>query len=461
MALPILGFQRVSQMWIHPPPDFDHNQALSRFLEMREPLSWLDGRGRYLHWDDVRHRDAPDGFENREEYWGVLKIARLASARQLPFTDTNGQRFWHCPGALEQSVFLLDREAAGNLGLSTPDSADRRTGERYVINGLMDEAIHSSQLEGADTGYARAKEMLRENRSPRDHGERMIFNNYRAMGHIVREFQSQPLTPDMIIELHSVLTDGTLDEARDCGRFRDCDKDDDGFGVYDRQRNKLMHRPPSWRELPERIKILCDFANQHNGGGPFVHPAVRAMVLHFMLAYDHPFIDGNGRTARALFYWAMARSGYRLAGYAPISAIIKRGARAYGRAFLLSEKDRGDLTYFLVYHLEVVLKALKQLDDYVKSREEELRRAGKQLVSVRGNWNHRQLALLARALRDPGAEFTYAGHLNSHKVTRKTAITDLDKLREAGLLTKHRRGRRMVFFPAENLRARLGGGESG
>lgn len=447
-------------MWIHPPPEIDQNKAVLRFLETGSSLPLLDKRGRYRHWDDVRHRDIPDGFKSREEYWGVLKMARLTSSRQLPFLDTSGQRFWYCPGALEQSVFLLDRAAKENPDLPDPDSADKRAKERYAINGLMDEAIHSSQLEGADTGYARAKGMLRENRSPRDLGERMIFGNYKAMQRIVHEFEDMPLSPDMIRELHSVLTDGTLDEARDCGRFRDCDKDDDKFGVYDRRSNRLMHRPPLWHELTERIKALCDFANQQNNW-PFVHPAVRAMVLHFMLAYDHPFVDGNGRTARALFYWAMARNGYRLARYAPISSIIERSARAYYRAFLLSEKDGGDLTYFLVYHLDVALKALKQLSDYVKNREEESRRAEKQLESARvsGNWNHRQLALLARALRDPGAEFTYAGHLNSHKVTRKTAITDLDKLCQSGLLTKRRRGRRMVFFPAENLRARLGGGD--
>ena len=443
-------------MWIHPPPAVELNKAMRRFAEMDTYVPLLDERGRYWHWDDLRHRPAPDGFQNQEEHWGVLKFARLAAARQLPFADTDEQCFWHCPGALEQSVFLLDRQAAGYLGLSTPDSADKRTGERYIINGLMDEAIHSSQLEGADTGYARAKEMLREKHSPRDHGERMIFNNYQAMQRIVREFQSKPLTPDMIRELHSILTEGTLEKNSDCGRFRDCDKDDDGFGVYDNLRGERVHQPPPWRQLAGRIKLLCDFANEKDNE-PFVHPAVRAMILHFMLAYEHPFIDGNGRTARALFYWAMARNDYWLVRYAPISAIIKRKPSAYERAFLLSEKDGGDLTHFLVYHLEVVLQALKQLSRYVKNREEELRQAEKQLVNARveGNWNHRQLALLARALRKPEAEFTYVSHRNSHNVARQTAITDLDKLHEARLLQKRKRGRRMVFFPADDLRERL------
>ena len=421
-------------------------------------LSPQDEHGRYLPWDDLRHRPAPDGFETVEEYWAQLQLARRVSARLLPFTDTTGANFWHCPAALEKSMFILDRQAAGNLGLSTAKSPNQQEQERYMINGLMDEAIHSSQLEGADATYPHAKAMLRDNRSPTDHGERMIFNNYQAMRRIVNEFQNQPLSPEMIRELHSILTDGTLKKSSDQGRFRDCDADDaDNFGVYDRTRGNLVHRPPPWPELAERMNLLCDFANEKQDE-PFVHPAARAMILHFMLAHDHPFVDGNGRTARGLFYWAMARSGYWLARHAPISLVIKRGGRAYARAFLLSEKGEGDLTHFLAYHLEVALKALQQLNSHIESREAEIRRAEKRLAKSRivGNWNHRQLALLGRALRKPDSEYTYASHRNSHGVARLTAVADLNGLLNAGLLEKHRRGKRFVFFPAENLSVRLG-----
>ena len=441
-------------MWIHPPPEIDLKDAVARASGAGGFVDPLDAHGRYLHWDDLRHRPAPTGFRTREEYWAQLHLARRAAARPLPFADISGRRFWHCPVALEQSIFLLDQRAAGTLGLPAADSADRRAGERYLINGLMDEAIHSSQLEGADTGYARAKAMLRESRPPADHGERMIVNNYLAMREIVDNFQNQALSPETICEMHSILTDGVLNNAADRGRIRACDADDNDFGVYHRYRQILLHRPPPWRELKGRMKLLCDFANEKDGG-PFVHPAARAMILHFMLAHDHPFVDGNGRAARGLFYWAMARNKYWLARYAPISAVIKRGGRDYMRAFLLSEKSGGDLTYFLIYHLEVALKALQRLDNHVKSRAALVQRAEKQLAGT-GNWNHRQLALLSRALRKPESECTYESHRNSHGITRQTAKTDLDNLLRAGLLERRRRGKRFIFFPAPGLRARLG-----
>jgi hypothetical protein len=75
-----------------------------------------------------------------------------------------------------------------------------------------------------------------------------------------------------------------------------------------------------------------------------VHPVLRAILLHFMIGYDHPFADGNGRTARALFYWSMARSGYWLMEYTSISHILRKAPARYMRAYLHTETDKNDTT---------------------------------------------------------------------------------------------------------------------
>ena len=62
----------------------------------------------------------------------------------------------------------------------------------------------------------------------------------------------------------------------------------------------VVHTPPIATELTKRMAQMCDFANSQTLEF-FVHPVVRGIILHFLLAFDHPFIDGNGRTARALF----------------------------------------------------------------------------------------------------------------------------------------------------------------
>lgn len=73
--------------------------------------------------------------------------------------------------------------------------------DRYVVRSLIEEAITSSQLEGAATTREVAKKMLAEGRKPRDRSEQMIVNNYLTMRRIV-ELKEKPLTPDMVLQVH-------------------------------------------------------------------------------------------------------------------------------------------------------------------------------------------------------------------------------------------------------------------
>jgi Fic family protein len=94
-----------------------------------------------------------------------------------------------------------------------------------------------------------------------------------------------------------------------------------------------------------------------------VHPVVRAILIHFMLGYDHPFYDGNGRTARALFYWSLARSGYWLMEYVSISRLLRQAPAQYARAYRHTETDDNDTTYFIVHQLEVIQQAIAALHE--------------------------------------------------------------------------------------------------
>ena len=87
------------------------------------------------------------------------------------------------------------------------------------------------------------------------------------------------------------------------------------------------------------------------------HHHIRAIILHFWLAYGHPFVDGNGRTARALFYWAMLHEGYWLFEFISISNILRKAPAQYGLSFLYSETDDNDLTYFIVAQTKVIRRA--------------------------------------------------------------------------------------------------------
>jgi Fic family protein len=377
----------------------------------------------------------------------------------LLLRDKAGRSFSYCaPDSVQSLLHEVDRNAAGDIQIpelvTTPQNRDR-----YIVRSLMEEAITSSQLEGAATTHKIAKDMLQRKRKPRDKSEQMIMNNYAAM-QFIRDRYRQALTPGIILELQRILTTETLDDASAAGRWRRPDED---ITVADIRSNETLHIPPAAAEIPARMDLLCQFANDRSDE-PFVHPVVRAILLHFMLGYDHPFVDGNGRTARALFYWCMAQRGYWLIEFVSISRVIMRARAQYVRAYLHTETDDGDTTYFLLHQLNALKQTIAELQEYLRRKVEEQRHAQRLIEhspALQERLNHRQLALLDHALRHPKSVYRIDRHRSSHHVTYQTARTDLLALVDLGLLAKSKAGRAFIFTAPEDLRARLEAIKSG
>lgn len=415
-------------------------------------MSPLPG-GKYLHWDELRRRPAPDSLTHAE-WWAAVSFSRISLLQSLPLLDKAGKPFvFATPTPVTISLHHIDRDEARQI--RGAGDALQTDSHRFLISSLIEEAITSSQLEGAATTRKVAAAMLRSGRKPRDLSERMIFNNYRAMEHL-RSLRQEKLTPENVLTLHRMLSEDTLNDPSDVGCYRR--KDD--VQVVDMRDNTALHVPPSHAELPERMQRLCDFANADESVEPFIHPVIRAILLHFMIGYDHPFADGNGRTARALFYWSMARSGYWLMEYTSISHILRKAPVKYMRAYLHTETDRNDTTYFLLHQLHTIRQAIAALHEYVDRKVREHRQTQKMLATstaLRGRFNHRQIALLNHALRNTGEAYRVDAHQRSHAVVYQTARNDLLSLEALGLLEKTRQGNAFVFYASTDLKERLNG----
>ena len=177
-----------------------------------------------------------------------------------------------------------------------------------------------------------------------------------------------------------------------------------------------------------------------------------------MLAYDHPFVDGNGRTARALFYWAMARQGYWLMEYVSISSILRKKSAQYGRSLLYTETDDNDATYFIDHQLRVICEAIDSVLAWLECKQAEMRDADALLCAsgpLADHLNHRQRALLVHAFKHPGYIYGIQGHRRSHGVTYETARTDLLELDRLGFMNKRKRGRVWVFQASRDLMDRI------
>lgn len=397
-------------------------------------------RSEYLHWDVLRNKKPPIGL-SKEHWWQAVKLSRsLVGTMQLPLMDTEGKPFhWlflpHWPSRLLK-IQRSTQESSATFSFGLGE------GDRYLVNSLIEESISSSQLEGASTTRQVAKQMLLSQRKPRTLDERMIVNNYHAM-EFIRAHRRDLLSVDFILAIHGILMDSLLAEA---GRLRV--RDD--ILVTD-SHEEVVHIPPKATELSARLQALCEWANTVQEEIP---PIIKAILLHLALAYDHPFEDGNGRTARAIFYWFMLHQGYGLMEYVSISQVLKKAPIQYGRAFLYTETDDNDATYFIEHQLGVIEQAVAALEQHLV---EQLRER-KQIEFLQKVLPDRQMAVVAHALKHPKQSYLIEHHRHSHGISYQSARMDLLALADCGLLVKRKRGKAFVFEVPSDLRQKLGDG---
>jgi len=405
-------------------------------------------RGKYLHWDKLRHYPPPSGLSH-EEWWYLLKIARRQRSNPVPLQDRHGQPFSYVMlDAVHEQLQEIDQTIRG-LGHRSGQLANRETRDQYSVDSLIQEAVTSSQIEGAATTRVVAKDMIRTGRAPRDKSEQMILNNFRTMQH-VGTLKDRALSKDLVLEIHRIITEKTLEQGAAAGRFRQTDEQIVVGDMY----GEVFHNPPPAKQLEERMAAMCEFAN---GRTPdkLIHPVLRSIILHFWLAYDHPFVDGNGRVARALFYWSMLRhKDHWLFEFISISQIILNAPAKYGRAFLYTETDDNDLTYFIIHQFDVIQRAVKELHRYIQKKTAALHALEGKLRGVT-ELNHRQQTLIGHALRHPQQRYTFKSHQMSHNIVYQTARTDLLDLEKRSLLNSRKVGRTWVFTPALGLEKRL------
>ncbi|WP_236254428.1 Fic family protein [Mucisphaera calidilacus] len=405
-----------------------------------------DTEDAYRHWDKVRILARAEGLDP-EITWGEIVASRSPRLQPVQLHGHGNKPLQYLiPNRLQQELMLIDQQLAGQLTTRDEQPLSVRDKERFIVRALHEEAITSSMLEGAATTRREAKDMLRRQRKPRNRGEQMVLNNYQAI-EFARDHLDHSLTPELLLELQTILTRDTLDRPDEVGRFR---RRDDVIHVEDRRDNEIIHTPPDAVELPQRLERLCAFANAGNDTRRFIHPVIRASILHFQIGFDHPFCDGNGRTARTLFYWLMLRHGYWLFEYLPISRLIYRAPARYVRAYLYCETDDFDVTYFLMYTAEVIRKAREELQTYIEHKMKQSRDA-QHIYRDDSRLNHRQREAIRLITTNPARVLTIAEHQERHQIVNATARTDLLKLAEWGYLTRERIGRRFEFLTGPRL----------
>ena len=431
-----------------PPSDWNRAFTPENIALLQDPgflEEVAEYHRRYLSWDELKYR-IPDP-ERRNATWAVLKLLRQVQYEHVPFRRLPLD-YSFIPG-IARSLHAVDTYLSGTVRIHDRTIAPEET---YIINSLMEEAIASSILEGAATTRKAAMEMLQKGKKPKNDAELMVLNNYEAM-RFIREKKDVSLSPGLILDVHRIVTKGTIDDAY-VGRFRTTND----IVVADPRTGRVYHTPPDVSEIEGFARDICAFANTADeasttGSGTFIHPVVKAILLHYLIGYLHPFNDGNGRTARSIFYWYVLSRGYWLFEFLPISRVILRSKKKYAWAYLDSEYDGSDVTYFIRYNLSCTDEALTDFLDYLEKQQAAESVTNTLLREIK-EINPRQAHILRDMMENPDEYFSIRQVMQMYNTVYQTARTDLLHLAELGYINQEKRGREYLFIFNKKSRLR-------
>ena len=423
----VVKFERQSnnvEMKLESPPQLKFDPELFEKMWKGEYESFLNKSDeRYFYYDDIKYlKDLP--FDSPEENWQLLKTYRTTKFEVLNFGKHKFK--YYISSYISKNLHDFDLKLMGGLQQNPILPSDRF---EFFKNSLLEEAVASSQVEGAATTTEVARDMLKSGRVPRNESEQMIFNNLRAIEYIT-EFVSSPLDFKIIIELHKIMTANT-DAEKYSGNFRKGE-----VFVTDHVDGEIAHIPPDWKEVEILMDELCNFINNED---KFIHPIIKSSIIHFMVGFIHPFKDGNGRTARALFYWYLLKKGYSLVKNISISRVILESRTQYDKAFLKTEKDDNDLNYFISYSIKNIRIAFEKLINYRDKKLEERKKAN--LVAyelLEKGLNKRQSDVLGYLFLKNEKSITLNSYSKKHDIVRQTASKDLSELIKLGLIFENK-----------------------
>ncbi len=360
-----------------------------------------------------------------EDIWPELVALRRQRAVILPLYRLDGEAFWYVP--TQRLLTSGDRVAAmarREAALQLPQY------QALYVDGLIDEAYFSSLIEGAVTTREEARALIKGSKKPRDHSQRMILNNYKALSFVL-ETLDEPMGEALLLRIVSILTQDTPEEVTG---YRDVPV----YVVSGRQ--EIVYSAPPAERVPAMMAELLLYLARED-----VHPVIKACVAHIMLMTIHPFSDGNGRTARALSYRILLEAGYDFFRQFPISGLLAQERPRYYKAIANTQQPLGgaDLTYFMEYYTGMLARSVEALNRdvalfvYAKGITDSL--------AQEGPLPRRMLEGVPWLLSDGKGNVTAEIWREKWDISFETARQDLLRLEKAGLLRLEVQGRKHIY----------------
>lgn len=194
--------------------------------------------------------------------------------------------------------------------------------------------------------------------------KREVLNYLEALDSIPEYSSEKAINLELFLKIHKTVTNGTLQNKEDCGVFRNRQvfvgrRIFDGTGF----KEIVEYMPPDTKDVP---RLVTDFLNWLNSDEiKNINPVILAGIVHYEIARIHPFIDGNGRTARLMASLVLYKSGFDHHRFFALDDYYDENKSAYYGALKTVQQNKGDITEWLEYFTEGVLFSTNKVKDFI------------------------------------------------------------------------------------------------
>ena len=293
-----------------------------------------------------------------------------------------------------------------------------------------------TRIEGNELNFSQAKRVMEgEEVMARERDIQEVINYRNVLDYIdklgERYGLSSPVgisaryTESWFQKIHQLTVEKMLEKEK-IGKYRDT-----RVVIKNSQTGEVSFRPPLPVEIKVQVEEFFDWLNSDLGKD--VHAILRAGITHYELARIHPFVDGNGRVARAYALLVLLREGYDVKQFFSIEEYFDKNADEYYKALQAVTKKRGDLTPWIEFFTKALAIELTKIKERVRSLSIDFRwrdRLGRQIAL-----SERQIKLI-EYLTDNDRLFMREARKVLPMVSDDTVLRDIKDLMEKGVLKK-------------------------
>lgn len=219
---------------------------------------------------------------------------------------------------------------------------------------------HGTHIEGNELNLTQAEKVLQgRDVTARDRDIQEVINYRKVLDYISSMEKKVLINEEIIKKIHSV-TVGKILDASQQGIYRKTQ-----VVVKNSHTGEVSFRPPMAVAVPFQIKELLDFIESSQDLD--VHPVLESGIVHFEFVRIHPFLDGNGRVARAFATLILYLKDYDIRKFFSLEEYFDKDASQYYEALQSVDKNDGDLTTWLEYFTFGLSVELSKIREKVES----------------------------------------------------------------------------------------------